>query len=58
MKEKYISPELELLCLAPAEHLANGVIEFDIVLGASSTSGGGTISEKGDVIVPVPGTNV
>lgn len=28
MKEKYISPELELQCLAPAEALANGFINF------------------------------
>ena len=54
MKETYISPELELLCLASEERLANnGSIDFDVVLGGSGSQTG-TDSEKGDVIVPIP----
>ncbi len=58
MKKTYSPPELELLCLASEERLAdNGSIDFDVVLGGSGSQNGttGTISEEGDVIVPIPG---
>lgn len=38
MKEMYTSPELELLCLAPAERLASSEeIDFDKLLGEQGT---------------------
>ena len=36
MKEKYISPELELLCLAPVENLANSEFDFDSLVGGQN----------------------
>ena len=32
MKELYISPELNLLCLAPQEKLMSNVVEYDTLL--------------------------
>ena len=32
MKELYIAPEMELLCLAPAERLAAFELEFDTLM--------------------------
>lgn len=40
MKEKYISPELELQCLAPAEALANGMIDFGAMGNGSGLPNG------------------
>ena len=55
MKKEYIAPETELLCLTSEANLANnGNIDFDVVLGGSGSQNG-TESEKGDVIVPIPG---
>lgn len=55
MKELYFTPEAELLCLTAPERLANnGSIDFDVVLGGSGSQSG-TVSEEGDVIVPIPG---
>ena len=49
MKEFYIAPELELLCLAPAERIAEETIgaevEFEEVLGAAG-SGPSTIPDE------------
>lgn len=41
MKELYIAPQLELLCLAPEEQLAQLTRDFDSYLGGD---GSGTIS--------------
>lgn len=38
MKETYISPELELLCLAPEEQLALLAQDFDSYLGGEGSS--------------------
>lgn len=32
MKEQYISPEIKLLCFAPAERLASSDVDFDDLL--------------------------
>lgn len=56
MKERYTSPEMKILCFAPAEKLANNLIDFDDLL--SITAGdmdhndylGATISDN-DVVV-------
>ena len=51
MKETYISPELELLCLAPAERIANNQeIDFDILTGGP---GGGSYTQ-GDTEIDLP----
>lgn len=50
MKEKYISPELELLCLAPIENLANDTSEFDSLLGSQ----GGGVSADPNVDIDIP----
>ena len=51
MKELYIAPELELLCFAPAERVANGVVDFDNILG-----GGEGVKESGtDIDIPIIG---
>ncbi len=57
MKEKYISPELELQCLAPAEALANGHIDFGAMGNGSGVGSTGytPISQfdpNTDVMVP------
>ena len=52
MKETYKSPELELLCLAPAERLANNSeIDFDHLAG--NPSGGGSFTQ-GDTEIDLP----
>lgn len=52
MKEKYTSPELELLCFAPAQRLAaDGEIDFDNLNGSGQTSGAS--GDPNDVIVPI-----
>ena len=48
MKQQYISPEAEVVCFAPIEHLA-GVIEFDSLLDL--TTGG----NKVDTVTPSGG---
>ena len=51
MKETYKSPELELLCLAPAERLANNSeIDFDTLTGGT---GGGSFTQ-GDTGIDLP----
>ena len=51
MKEIYKSPELELLCLAPAERLANNSeIDFDTLTGGT---GGGSYTQ-GDTEIDIP----
>ena len=53
MKEMYKSPELEVLCLASAERLANNEsIDFDQLNGG--TGGNGGSSTVGDVIIDIP----
>lgn len=62
MKETYISPELELLCLAPREALAsNGNINLDDLfeqgdLGLDMPNGGGisNFDVKDDVAIIIP----
>ena len=51
MKEKYISPELELLCLAPVENLANDDVDFDGLLG--SQNGGVSADPNVDIDIPI-----
>ena len=51
MKETYKSPVLELLCLAPAERLANNSeIDFDTLTGGT---GGGSFTQ-GDTEIDLP----
>lgn len=51
MKETYKSPELELLCLAPAERLANSSeIDYDILAGGQ----GGGSTPLGDTEIDIP----
>ena len=59
MKELYISPELEILCFAPMEQLANGfdnsvqVFENFSRLGAADDNGASTTGNvKDDVTLP------
>ena len=51
MKEKYISPELELLCLAPVENLANSEVDYDGLLGAQE--GGVSANPNVDIDIPL-----
>lgn len=52
MKETYKSPELELLCLAPVERLANNSeIDWDDLAGTGSTGGSFT---QGDTEIDLP----
>ena len=51
MKETYVSPELELLCLAPAERIAANLdVDFDTLTGGQ---GGGSITQ-GDTEIDLP----
>lgn len=43
MKELYIAPELELLCLAAEESLAQGELDFGEILGGP---------EQGESVMP------
>ena len=50
MKETYKSPELELLCMAPAERIATDLdIDFD-----SLTGGNGGSYTQGDTEIDLP----
>jgi hypothetical protein len=52
MKETYKSPELELLCLAPAERIANNEnIDFDSI---KDPSFGGSSYTIGDTEIDLP----
>lgn len=50
MKELYISPELNLLCLAPEEKLMNSDVEFDDLLQGS----GGGVSANPEIDIDIP----
>ena len=50
MKEFYISPELNLLCLTPEEKLMNDSVEFDDMLQGS----GGGVSANPDIDIDIP----
>lgn len=57
MKETYISPELELLCLAPEEQLALLPHDFDGYLGGEGNSenvSGVIIDPEGDIDFILP----
>ena len=56
MKELYTSPEMKLLCLAPAERLANDLINFDDLLNVNFSSPIGGVSgyTEDDVQVTIP----
>lgn len=56
MKERYTSPEMKILCFAPAEKLANNLIDFDdlwdIAAGEMDNNNYlGTRSSRNDVVV-------
>ena len=52
MKEMYKSPELELLCLASAERLANNEqLDYDQLTGGLGGKGSSTI---GDIVIDIP----
>lgn len=52
MKETYKSPELELLCLAPAERIANTTdLDFDSIKDPNYVGGSFTI---GDTEIDLP----
>lgn len=54
MKELYTSPEAKLLCLAPAEQVANnGLVDFDTLLGVDNYYGVST-NEQIDIDVDIP----
>ena len=66
MKEKYISPELELLCLAPREALASGLFGGELDFGAvkdaineglelPENSGVSKFDPDDDIEVTIPG---
>lgn len=50
MKELYISPELNLLCLAPEEKLMSNEVEFDDML----QGGGGGVSANPEIDIDIP----
>lgn len=52
MKELYISPELNLLCLAPQEKLMSDTVEFDTLLGTYQP--GAAVSENADIDIDIP----
>ena len=54
MKEKYTSPELELLCFAPMQNLAsNSEIDFSDLTTSNGLQSGAS-SNLNDVVVPMP----
>lgn len=56
MKERYIAPELNLLCFAPVENLASSlgtnIFNFDTLLEAAGEGPGATTS-PGDIFAPI-----
>lgn len=57
MKETYLSPKLELLCLAPEEQLALLSHDFDGYLGGEGNSenvSGVIIDPEGDIDLILP----
>ena len=56
MKERYIAPEVEVLCFAPVENLATDIDFGDLIGGGGGT--GSTLpgvgeKESGDVLIPL-----
>lgn len=52
MKELYVSPELELLCLTAEERLANNQIDYDDLMGGVNNGDAVTPSDN-DIDVPL-----
>ena len=55
MKERYIAPELNLLCFAPVENLASfgsNIFDFDDLLQAAGSQPG-AVTSKEDLWVPI-----
>ena len=55
MKERYIAPELNLLCFAPVENLASlgtNIFDFDSLLEAAGGQPGAS-TQPGDIFVPI-----
>ena len=45
MKELYTSPEAKIICFAPVENLASGIVDMDDILNLGGAGGqGGNIS--------------
>lgn len=53
MKETYHSPELQLLCFAPAEELASGTAADQILGTGNSGNVSGVLPDIGDIDISI-----